>query len=333
MKGGSKNLDRPLHRQSFVTSDRLATQIDSSRQCSAPNTSGEVSRVTPIARRSTKISKSSPTYYHAFGFSRRKWPLLGFRRRRELDVSDLRHRRRPALQGTQHLVHRPENTSRSKALSKDTKLHAGEYFNQGAMNKDLGKIRDLYGSYGFVFADIQADPRLLEESAQLDMVYQHQGRGPIPCRQDRKSGSPARIAAHQLCHDAGPPFAPPRRHPRHYACFVTTKSAVEIQRACTSQDPNKMPKIVFTPPPGMNDPDKQLAESQTETGLAGRTQLDRRFRKRQFVLATVWSGVWRGFIRVRIGFGIGSSGGSSYPRPSPGWRSCARPKRSMSLLC
>ena len=56
-------------------------------------------------------------------------------------------------------------------LSTDLKLHANDFFNQGAMNKDLGMVRDLYGSYGFVFADIQADPRLLEDSAQLDLVY------------------------------------------------------------------------------------------------------------------------------------------------------------------
>jgi len=64
-----------------------------------------------------------------------------------------------------------EKTFDTARLNKDLKLHANEFFNQGAMNHDLATVRDLYGTYGFVFADIQADPRLLEESAQLDLVY------------------------------------------------------------------------------------------------------------------------------------------------------------------
>ena len=39
------------------------------------------------------------------------------------------------------------------------------------MNKDLAAIRDAYGSRGFVFADVQADPRFLEEPGTLDLVY------------------------------------------------------------------------------------------------------------------------------------------------------------------
>ena len=35
----------------------------------------------------------------------------------------------------------------------------------------LNLIRDIYGGRGFVFADIRADPRFLEEPGQLDLVY------------------------------------------------------------------------------------------------------------------------------------------------------------------
>ena len=56
-------------------------------------------------------------------------------------------------------------------LDRDLKLKSGENFNQGKMDADLGLIRDIYGGRGFVFADIQADPRFLEEPGQIDLVY------------------------------------------------------------------------------------------------------------------------------------------------------------------
>ena len=50
-------------------------------------------------------------------------------------------------------------------------LKSGEYFNQAEMNKDLTTLIDLYGSQGHVFADVQADPRFLEEPGQMDVIY------------------------------------------------------------------------------------------------------------------------------------------------------------------
>jgi outer membrane protein insertion porin family len=50
-------------------------------------------------------------------------------------------------------------------------LKSGEYFNQAEMNRDLNTLTDVYGSQGHVFADVQADPRFLEEPGQLDLVY------------------------------------------------------------------------------------------------------------------------------------------------------------------
>src|SRR5690606_33584056 len=50
-------------------------------------------------------------------------------------------------------------------------LREGEYFDQKLMNQDLAFLRDKYGGQGFVFADVQADPRFLEEPGQLDLVY------------------------------------------------------------------------------------------------------------------------------------------------------------------
>ena len=51
------------------------------------------------------------------------------------------------------------------------KLKRGEHFNQDFMERDRVLLVDLYGTQGHAFADIQADPRLLEEPGQLDLVY------------------------------------------------------------------------------------------------------------------------------------------------------------------
>ena len=36
---------------------------------------------------------------------------------------------------------------------------------------DIQMLRDLYGSQGHIFADLEAQPRFLEEPGQLDLVY------------------------------------------------------------------------------------------------------------------------------------------------------------------
>ncbi|MEI6255740.1 MAG: POTRA domain-containing protein [Planctomycetota bacterium] len=63
------------------------------------------------------------------------------------------------------------NKFKSEFLTRDLKLTSGQSFNQTKMDVDLGLIRDIYGGRGFVFADIRADPRFLEEPGQLDLVY------------------------------------------------------------------------------------------------------------------------------------------------------------------
>ncbi|MEL7500082.1 MAG: POTRA domain-containing protein [Planctomycetota bacterium] len=44
-------------------------------------------------------------------------------------------------------------------------------FNSAKMNKDVVALRDLYGSQGYVFATVEAEPRFLEEPGLLDIVY------------------------------------------------------------------------------------------------------------------------------------------------------------------
>ncbi len=62
-------------------------------------------------------------------------------------------------------------TFASENLTHDLDLAPGTYFNQAKMDHDLAQLREFYGSRGYVFADVQADPRFLEEPGYLDLVY------------------------------------------------------------------------------------------------------------------------------------------------------------------
>lgn len=44
-------------------------------------------------------------------------------------------------------------------------------FNVAKMNQDVVSLRDLYGSQGFVYSNVEAEPRFLEEPGLLDIVY------------------------------------------------------------------------------------------------------------------------------------------------------------------
>ncbi len=56
-------------------------------------------------------------------------------------------------------------------LAEKLKLKSGEFFNQAMMTKDVATIQETYGGIGYVFADVKADPRFLEEPGELDLVY------------------------------------------------------------------------------------------------------------------------------------------------------------------
>lgn len=60
---------------------------------------------------------------------------------------------------------------KTEELTKDLKMKQDEFFDQTTMNTDLANMRDLYGGHGYVMADVQADPRFLEEPGQLDLVF------------------------------------------------------------------------------------------------------------------------------------------------------------------
>jgi len=147
----------------------------------------------------------------------------------------------------------------TEQLSRDLKVTPGKFFDQDGMNKDVGLIRDLYGSQGYVFADVQADPRFLEEPGQLDLVY------------NVKEGGRYRAGRIIVHIDGESP------HTRHNTVLVRTDvrpgDIIDIRKIRNSErrlgasslfangrDPSKggtAPKIVFSPPDG--DPDKATA--------------------------------------------------------------------------
>jgi outer membrane protein insertion porin family len=59
----------------------------------------------------------------------------------------------------------------SDALQSQLLLKSGDYFNLDKMNADVNALRDSYGGQGYIFADIRAEPRFLEDPGQLDLVY------------------------------------------------------------------------------------------------------------------------------------------------------------------
>ncbi|HIQ20150.1 MAG TPA: hypothetical protein EYH34_02775 [Planctomycetes bacterium] len=118
-------------------------------------------------------------YYHSLGYFRvrvgripefksdpfdpdRRWLILTF----VIDEGPRYVIRNVAFVGNQRFSH--------EDLTKELKLKPGDYFNQSQMNADVLTLQDKYGSEGYVFADIQANPRFLEEPGKLDLVYEIQ---------------------------------------------------------------------------------------------------------------------------------------------------------------
>lgn len=59
-------------------------------------------------------------------------------------------------------------------IQEKLKLTPGDYFNLDKMKTDVALLRNLYGSQGFIYAAIKADPRFREEPGELDLSYEIQ---------------------------------------------------------------------------------------------------------------------------------------------------------------
>lgn len=57
------------------------------------------------------------------------------------------------------------------SLKMGLQMPAGKPFERANMNDDIEWLKELYGSQGYVFADIRAEQVLLEDPGQLDLVY------------------------------------------------------------------------------------------------------------------------------------------------------------------
>ncbi len=57
------------------------------------------------------------------------------------------------------------------AMGQAVKLAGGQPFEQAKMESDAQWLQDLYGSHGYVFADVQPQTVFLEQPGQVDLVY------------------------------------------------------------------------------------------------------------------------------------------------------------------
>ncbi|REK17206.1 MAG: hypothetical protein DWQ37_06990 [Planctomycetota bacterium] len=58
-----------------------------------------------------------------------------------------------------------------EALGADLQLKSGDAYDQSKMQADIGALKDLYGSNGYVFADANADLRFDLEPGVVDLIY------------------------------------------------------------------------------------------------------------------------------------------------------------------
>jgi outer membrane protein insertion porin family len=59
----------------------------------------------------------------------------------------------------------------SQSLAMGIVMPGGKPFEQAKMNDDVAWLKELYGSQGYVFADIEAEPIFLEEPGKLKLLY------------------------------------------------------------------------------------------------------------------------------------------------------------------
>lgn len=145
------------------------------------------------ARLRTQISSKPPRFFIFKGFLDREqldadvdkltayYRALGFfqaRIGRELEWNEERDRVELTFvidEGPRFLVRNIRFMGNTKfstdQLNSDLKLETGQFFDQAKMDRDVLAIQDVYGGRGYVFADVRAEPRFLEEPGQLDLVY------------------------------------------------------------------------------------------------------------------------------------------------------------------
>lgn len=111
------------------------------------------------------------TYYRSFGFFQaRISPYFEFNDENDwLTITWVIH------EGLQYHVRNVRFLGVTKfdmaAMSEQLKLDANQPFEQVKMQEDAQWVQDLYGSNGYVFADVKPETVFLEEPGQVDLIY------------------------------------------------------------------------------------------------------------------------------------------------------------------
>ncbi len=149
----------------FVSDGRLRTQIESKKPMlylfkgyvDREQIDGDVERLT--------------AYYRAFGYFQAKvGRKLEYNQKGNWVTVRFVINEGPRFQ-VRNVSHIGNKIFAETSLLGGMTLPAGEMFEQAKMNNDLQWLKDLYGSQGYVFADIRAEPVFLEEPGKIDLVY------------------------------------------------------------------------------------------------------------------------------------------------------------------
>jgi len=149
----------------FVSDGRLRTQIESKKpilylfkgHVDREQIDGDVDRLT--------------AYYRSFGYFQAK---VG----RKLEYNEKGNwvtvrfvvNEGPRYE-VRNVLHTGNQIFANSSLMGGMTLPGGQMFEQAKLNNDLQWLKNLYGSQGYVFADIQPETVFLEEPGKVDLVY------------------------------------------------------------------------------------------------------------------------------------------------------------------
>ncbi|HEY2827343.1 MAG TPA: POTRA domain-containing protein, partial [Pirellulales bacterium] len=153
-------------------------------------------------------------------------------------------------------------------LNKGLEQVAGKPFNQSTLDHDLIAIRDVYGTHGYVFSDVQAETRLLEDKPEMDLIYNvSEGKRYRVGKINVNIGGDSPHTKHATIYD---------RLSLHPGDIVDTKKIREDERrlrasALFNVDPTKggPPKIAFNKQDSNPDDSTSVAQRPSTPGSRG----------------------------------------------------------------